>query len=332
MPISNAARVLVVDDEPELRELLRDTLSSSQLQVSVAGSGQEAIDLASVQQPDLIVTDVHLGDCSGLEVIDRLRSFAGDLPAVVITGYGDPAVLTEASRRRPVELMTKPLDLDRLRTTIRQELDRRSESEHLRRRTIRLRHLARRINNQRKDVQYKLESTCAALSDAYRNLSGRIGAYKVVIDYQRDLLTAKNDDDVFRTLFRVFVRRSGPVFGVAMVCDSNAELQITGRFGVPVPDGPNFCSQIARPVVDAVLANPQCLLIDAGEEADAFEDSIRRYLVGLSILAVPLIPAPGEMIGLVALYRKGEQPFLDTDVALAEMIASSTATTIRRND
>ncbi|MDY6914373.1 MAG: response regulator [Planctomycetota bacterium] len=332
MPISQAARVLVVDDEPELRELLSDTLSSPQLQVSVAGSGQEAIDLASAQQPDLLVTDVHLGDCSGLEVIDRLRSFAGDLPAVVITGYGDPAVLTEASRRHPVELMTKPLDLDRLRATIHQELDRRSESDHLRRRTIRLRRLAKRINHQRKDAQYKLETTCAALSDAYRNLSGQIGAYKVVIDYQRDLLTTKNDDDVFRTLFRLFVRRSGPVFGVAMVCDSNADLQITGRFGVPVPDGPNFCSQIAQPVVDAVLANPQCMLIDAGEEADAFENSIRRYLVGVSILAVPLIPAPGEMIGLVALYRKGEQPFLDTDVALAEMIASSTATTIRRND
>ena len=47
---------------------------------------------------------------------------------------------------------------------------------------------------------------------------------------------------------------------------------------------------------------------------------------------MPLIPAPGEMIGLVVLYRKGEQPFCDSDMAMAEMIALPTALAVRRND
>ncbi|MHC4294530.1 MAG: response regulator, partial [Planctomycetota bacterium] len=99
----NTARVLVVDDEPELRELLIDALDDGDLEISAVGSGREAIELAQAGEVDFVVTDLYLGDCSGLDVLDKFRSAAGDVPAVLITGYGDPESLSEASRRRPVE-------------------------------------------------------------------------------------------------------------------------------------------------------------------------------------------------------------------------------------
>ena len=58
----------------------------------------------------------------------------------------------------------------------------------------------------------------------------------------------------------------------------------------------------------------------------------RRYLPGVSALTIPLMPTPGELIGVVLLYRKGEQPFTDSDVALAELIAAPTSLAVRRND
>ena len=296
------------------------------------GSGKDAIRLAHLQRPDLVVTDLRLGDCHGLEVIDRLRSTIGEIPAVVITGYGDSATLADASRRRPVELMTKPLDLDRLRRTVRDELARQARSRRQARRTRRLRQLARKTNLERKDIRRQLETTCADLTDGYRCLSGQLALQQVVLTFQRDLLSAGDDDDVFRFLFRLFVRRSGPVFGVAMVCDAGAELRIIGRFGVPQPDSTAFCRKIAAPLIDRVLAAPRCQLLDAWGEAESFDPAVREYLVGVSILAIPLLPAPGEMIGLVVLYRKGEQPFDDGDLALAEMICAPTAVAVRRND
>ena len=66
--------------------------------------------------------------------------------------------------------------------------------------------------------------------------------------------------------------------------------------------------------------------------AEEFDESIRRYLPGVTALVLPLVPAPGELIGLVVLYRKGEQPFLDDDVALAEVVGHPTAIAVRRND
>jgi DNA-binding response OmpR family regulator len=332
MSRDHVANVLVVDDEPHLRELLADALSGAGIRVETAASGSEAIDLAGRKEVDLVVTDLVLGDCTGLEVIDRLRSSRGDIPAVVITGRGDTKSLSEASRRRPVEVMTKPLDLDRLRETIRTELTRQEQTRRLERRYRRLRRLARSINLERKDIRRRLETTCADLEAAYGTLSEQIAGQKTLIEYQRDLLAARNDDDVFRAMFRLFVRRSGSVFGVAMACDADAELQIVGRFGVPTPDNIEFCRGIVKPIRDAVLSNPRCMLIDAGEQREMFDQSIRRYLVGLSVLVVPLIPCAGELIGLVVLYRKGEQPFVPADVSLAETVAPPTAIAVARND
>ena len=72
--------------------------------------------------------------------------------------------------------------------------------------------------------------------------------------------------------------------------------------------------------------------MDLTEDSERFDESIQKYLVGVSVLAIPLIPSEGEMIGVVFLYRKGEQPFTETDIGLAELLASPSAIAIQRND
>jgi len=331
MPKSNA-RILVVDDEPDLRELLMDALDETGVEVRAAASANEAIELLRGSQVDFVVTDLYLGDRTGLEVLDALHNDGGDVPAIVITGHNDVAALSEASRRRPVELMTKPLDIERLRATIREELTRRQSDGRWRRRALKLRRLARSIRHDRRMTVERLRSTCADLAGARRSLCGQLACQQVLLDYQHDLLAARNDDDVFRALFRLIARRSGPVFGVAMVCDADAELRVIGRFGVPNPDSLKFCELIAAPIVDALLVDPRRLLLDVTDHLETFDASIRKYLVGVTMLGVPLIPAAGEMIGVALFYRKGEQPFTDADVALAEAVAAPTAVVIRRND
>lgn len=332
MTQSNVSRVLVVDDEAEICQLLAEALAGSNVEVRTAGSGEKALEVAREHRPDLLITDLCLGDCNGLDVIDGLRATCGEVPAVVITGHGTAKDLAEASRRRPVELMTKPLDLDRLCGVVRGELSRRRRDEGASRRSLRLRKFAHHANLQRKEVSRKLETATADLTAAYQDLSRQMTSQQLVLDYQKELLSARTDDDVFRNLFRLFVSHSGGVFGAAMVCDEDAELHVVGRFGVPQPDSLNFCRMLARPLVGQVIANPRVMLTDAYEEADVFDASIRKYLCGVSILAIPLIPSEGELIGLVILYRKGEQPFTDEDLKLAQLISAPTAVCVRRND
>jgi CheY-like chemotaxis protein len=324
-------RILVADDEPGLCELLSDALGE-EMDVSVAANGREAMASAQTGQVDLLVTDFYLGDCTGLEVIDNLRLLQPDMPAVLITGHAEMASLTETSRRRPIEVFRKPLDLNRLKQTITAELARQADQERYRTRTRRLRRLASHSNLQRKHARRQINSGPGEQTLGYRKLSRQVGLQKLVMEFQRNLLLARCDDDVFKNLFGMYVHHSGPVFGAALVCDDQAQLQLIGRFGVPNPDPARFCLWLSSPIIDTVLGEPRPTLIDATEQTDRFDPSIRKYLPGLSILALPLVPEEGQMIGLVMLYRKGEQPFMESDVSLAEMIAMPTALAVQRND
>ncbi|GAH18121.1 unnamed protein product, partial [marine sediment metagenome] len=252
---------------------------------------------------------------SGLDVIDTLRNDMGDVPAVVITGRGDTASLTEASQRRPLELMTKPLNLDRLRNTIFEELHRQTNAR-----------------NQGQTLPIELRNTCTDLTGAYRSLSEELHIYQLAVQYQLWLLGSRSDDDVFRAFFRTFIRRSGSVYGTAFVCDSNAELRVIGRFGVPKPDSLGFCQHLTDPLIDVLLNDPHVQILDASDETYVYDEAIQPYLPGISVLAIPLIPTLGEMIGVIFLYRKGEQPFVDKDVELAKTMSYPTAVSIRRND
>jgi CheY-like chemotaxis protein len=331
MTVSHKPRVLIVDDEPALRELLHDALCEG-LEISTASSGQQALTMAQESRPDILVTDLCLGDCTGLEVIDRMRLLEPDMPAVLITGHAEVAGLSNTSLRRPVEVFNKPLDLGKLKEAISSELSRRATKDRDRNRRRHLRRLARHYNLQRKNASPKLDTNNADLAKGYQKLSLQVKLQKLVMDFQRDLLIARQDDDVFKSLFTTFVSHSGPLYGAAMVCDSQAQLQLAGRFGVPTPDPAGFCLSLASPIIDASLADPRPKLLDAGDEAGLFDASIRKYLIGLSVLSIPLMPADGEMIGLVLLYRKGEQPFLESDLSLAEMISLPTALAVQRNE
>lgn len=324
--------VLVVEDEPDVRELLIDALADEDVTIRTAASGAEAIKLASSHAPDMLITDLLLGDCWGTDVIDQLRGIVGEVPAVVITGCDDSKSLVEASRHRPIELMTKPLDIERLRSTLRDEIKRIDKDKRNKLRAKRLRHLAREVNLERKLIHGQLESTCADLTAAYRTLSGQMALQQVIMSYQNDLIRAKTDDDVFRSLFHLFVTRTGPVFGIALVCDAEAELRIVGRFGVPFPDKHAFCTRLSEPLIEQMLQEPRCAVIDGLAQKETFDEQIHKFLPGIMLMTMPLTPSPGEFIGLVVLYRKGEQPFTDVDVSLGELLALPTAMAIQRND
>ncbi|MHC4717056.1 MAG: response regulator [Planctomycetota bacterium] len=293
------ARVLVVDDEPDICELIAETLRTEGLEVMVGYSGSEALDAARRDRPDLVVADLKLGDCSGLDLVARLRDeLDEDLPVVIITGHGDASVFSEASRVRPVELLNKPLDLERLRQAVLDEIHRQSTCRKMAHRQRRIRELARHVHRRRRRTVQHLTATCDDLTAACRDLQERMSRQDELIRYQSDLLAGSNEDETFSQFFRMFVHRTGPLFGVALLCDENAELQMVGRFGVPVPDGVHFCKALALSVVDRILTSPEVQVIDATDNIGMFPTFIRSMLVGVTVMPVPLMVGPGQLIGL----------------------------------
>jgi two-component system OmpR family response regulator len=107
-------RLLVVDDERVLVDLLTDALRFAGYDVTSATDGRAALRLAADEQPDLIVLDVNLPDLDGFEVCRRLRADGHDVPVVFLTARDDPDDLRTGFTRGGDDYVTKPFSLEEL--------------------------------------------------------------------------------------------------------------------------------------------------------------------------------------------------------------------------
>jgi len=115
-------RVLIVDDEAGIRQALKQVLEYEDLQVRVAASGGEAINLYSEFKPHLVFLDVKMAGLDGLETLTRLRNLDASPQIVMISGHGTIATAVEATQRGAFDFLEKPLDTDRLLLTVRNAL------------------------------------------------------------------------------------------------------------------------------------------------------------------------------------------------------------------
>ncbi len=104
-------RVLVVDDEPGILKVLGIELKLSGYEVITTTSGAEATELARTQKPDVILLDVVMPGVTGLEVLERVRSFS-QVPVIIFSGH--PTIIQLAMKLGADESITKPFDPDLL--------------------------------------------------------------------------------------------------------------------------------------------------------------------------------------------------------------------------
>jgi two-component system, OmpR family, KDP operon response regulator KdpE len=114
-------RVLIVDDEPQIRRFLRTSLSAHGYRVIEASGGREAITLTATERPELVLLDLGLADMDGLEVIHRLREWS-TVPIIVVSVRGQEAVKINALDSGADDYVTKPFGMGELLARIRAAL------------------------------------------------------------------------------------------------------------------------------------------------------------------------------------------------------------------
>ena len=118
------ARVLVVDDEATIRELLSGSLRFAGFEVVTAASGAEAVRAAARSRPDLILLDVMMPDGDGFEVAGRLRGHPGGIPVVFLTARDEVADRVAGLNLGADDYVTKPFSLDEVLARVRAVLNR----------------------------------------------------------------------------------------------------------------------------------------------------------------------------------------------------------------
>src|SRR5918999_1785451 len=121
-------RILVVDDEPQIRRFLRTSLSAHGYHMIEASCGREAITLTTTERPELLLLDLGLPDMDGLEVIRRLREWS-TVPIIVISVRGQEAEKIAALDGGADDYVTKPFGMGELLARLRAALRHRLQAE-----------------------------------------------------------------------------------------------------------------------------------------------------------------------------------------------------------
>ncbi len=117
------ARILVIDDEAEIRRSVRMILEYEGYDVQEASSGPEGLALIEREPPDLAFMDIRMPGMDGLEALQKIRQLNEALPVVIISGHGTVSTAVEATKLGAFDFIEKPLASERVLLTIRNALD-----------------------------------------------------------------------------------------------------------------------------------------------------------------------------------------------------------------
>jgi DNA-binding NtrC family response regulator len=150
-------RVLIVDDEEDLRGIIREVLSNEGFLTGEASNGRQAVSLFKKQAPDAVLLDLKMPVMDGITAMDELRKINSDVPVIILTGHGDVDTAVKAIKAGAYDFTLKPPDFDRLLLTLRRAIERR-------------------------ELQQEVERVNTALESSLENLFGKSDSVKAVID------------------------------------------------------------------------------------------------------------------------------------------------------
>jgi len=231
---SEHKRILVVDDEAAMREVLRARLEKWGFEVRTAEDGAQAQRLVEESQPDMAISDVVLPDISGLDLVKTLQTGDPDRPVVLITAYGTVDTAVEAMKRGAIDFLTKPLDYEKLKTTLhlaQVRLDGRSDTQDLERTLAHEKGMGLLVGRARSMLEVYEALRILGNSDAAAIVTGDSGTGKEL---------------AARTIHDGSTRRSGPFVAIntAAIAEGVMESElfghVKGSFTGATSDRPGF--------------------------------------------------------------------------------------------
>jgi len=176
--------VLVVDDDPALREILQEALMRESYAVSTAEDGTAALQAVKESVVHIVITDYQLPDIDGLEVIDRLSKLDAKIIPIVMTGFGTIETAVRAMKSGAFDFITKPFDLETVAVVVRKaaEFHRLRQENHLLRRAVRDQYRLEQLVGVSEPMQQVLEFVQkVADSDSTVMIQGESGTGKELV-------------------------------------------------------------------------------------------------------------------------------------------------------
>jgi DNA-binding NtrC family response regulator len=173
--------ILVADDDPDIRDILRDTLVSLGARTITATNGQECLDRVEADAPDLILLDIEMPIKNGLDVLKELRRRKYNTTIIMVTAYGTIDRAVQAMKEGAFDFITKPFELDHITVVVEKALERQRLKQGLERFTEEVSQRYRLVGGESPKMRSAIETAKkAAVSKSTVLLLGESGTGKEV--------------------------------------------------------------------------------------------------------------------------------------------------------
>lgn len=135
LPVQSNVEILIVEDDPQVRNTLCDILELKGFSVEAVDGGESAIEITSEREPWVALIDLKLADMSGLQLLRELKDQRPATECIILTGYASKESAIEAVNLGAYSYLQKPYDLDQLVLTIRRAFEKRAADALLSRRS-----------------------------------------------------------------------------------------------------------------------------------------------------------------------------------------------------
>ena len=168
--MTEPASILLIEDEPRLRNNLQILLEGEGYQVTVARNGVEGIKKVQEETFDLVITDVVMPEMDGFQVMEYLKAHFPEMVVVTITGYVSSQSAIDALRKGAYDYLPKPFDFDLMKITIERALEKARLQKAVKHYTSELERMVEERTSELSEANKKLEQSLAELKAAQEHL------------------------------------------------------------------------------------------------------------------------------------------------------------------
>ncbi len=285
-------RILLVEPDPEIADLVaRQSLQPLRYRVKVVGEAGAALQESIRFAPHLIITDLHLPDLSGKDLLAAFQSQGGDVPIIVIADKGEENDIIQAFRVGAADFLLWPMRETEVVSAV------------------------ERVLKQVRERQSKLQ-LAQQLQKANQELQRRVRELTTLLDLTKTIASVTNQKVLFQRLLTGALRLADADKGWMFLRDEKSKrLTLVTQQGLPR----TIAARIGQPWDDGLSS----LVALSGEALNIYGDALKRfkiYKLGQAALVVP-VKVKKEVVALLAVVRTQPKPFTTDEQALLEATA-----------
>ncbi len=314
-------RVLVVDDEPNMREVVEDVVRrGTRCEVVSVGTLREARKILVHESVNLLVADVNLPDGDGTSLLSILQQHQPTASAIVMTGSPTLASAINAMREGALDFVPKPFTHQQLADRVHNALSRQARADKHERRFNRLKKTVKRLNSSRRTISQKVDLLCNDLVTAYGELSRQLDDVRTQEGFRKFIAGAVDLEQLLCHAMDWMLRQVGYCNVAVYLAGEDGDCQL-GAYMKYTLSGDALLTDALKRVVLPATHRDGVLHTNANEFDSQFTPQELHLVKGHDILGVNCTYLGESLAGLI-FFREGKSPFNADDEQLLRSISA----------